>query len=62
MPECDPHLRMPPRARFKRECSLAVPEAKLSSGIAYNVTVADVSVGVQYDIASATCMMKMGYA
>ena len=41
---------------------LAVSEAKLNTGIAYNITVADVSVGVQYDIASASCKLKLGYA
>ena len=44
------------------DISFAVSESKLSEGLTYNVTVADISVGVQYDIASATCYLKMGYA
>lgn len=37
-------------------------EAKLNTGVAYNITIADVSVGVKYNLASATCQLKLGYA
>lgn len=40
----------------------AVSEEELEHGIAYNVTVADVSAGVQYNMARAGCYFKLGFA
>ena len=40
----------------------AVSNEELSTGIHYNVTLADMSVGVRFDIASAQCSVKLGYA